>query len=187
MIALLAVAKKPHHRICLNLGFRSDLLWWATFLPSWNGRSMMSVGSQNQVVATLTSDASGTWGCGAFNSEGEWFQLEWPEEWRDIDITIKELLPIVIALALWGEVWTGRAVKCRCDNAAVVAIVNSGTSRCERAMHLLRSAFFFQAKYDIIALAEQILGWRTKVPMPCPVITITVFYHRIRKQDGGQK
>ena len=118
----------------------------------------MSVGSQNRGVATLTSDASGTWDCGAFNSEGEWFQLEWPEEWRDIDITIKELLPIVVALALWGEVWTGRAVKCRCDNAAVVAIVNSGTSRCERAMHLLRSAFFFQAKYDIIAWAEHIPG-----------------------------
>ena len=61
-------------------------------------------------------------------------------------LTSPSTTTIVVALALWGEVWTGRAVKCRCDNAAVVAIVNSGTSRCERAMHLLRSAFFFQGK-----------------------------------------
>ena len=60
----------------------------------------MSVCLQNRVVVTLTSDASGTWGCGAFNSEGEWFQLEWPDKWRDIDIIVKELLHIVVALAL---------------------------------------------------------------------------------------
>ena len=141
MIALLAVAKKPHHRICLNLGFRSDLLWWATFLPSWNGRSMMSVGLQNQVVATLTSDASGTWGCGARGSGSNWSGQRSGE-----------------SLTSPSRNYYLSAVKCRCDNAAVVAIVNSGTSRCERAMHLLRSAFFFQAKYDVIAWAEHIPG-----------------------------
>ena len=32
-----------HYMIRLNEGFRSDLRWWATFLPSWNGVGMMSV------------------------------------------------------------------------------------------------------------------------------------------------
>ena len=28
---------------------------------------------------TLTSDTSGSWGCGAFLSNGEWFQVQWPQ------------------------------------------------------------------------------------------------------------
>ena len=31
-----------HYMIRLNEGFRSDLRWWATFLPTWNGVGMMS-------------------------------------------------------------------------------------------------------------------------------------------------
>ena len=32
-------------------------------------------------AGVLTSDASGSWGCGAFTSAGEWFQLKLPETW----------------------------------------------------------------------------------------------------------
>ena len=45
-------------------------------------------------VATLTSDASGGWGGGAFTSSGEWFQLQWPECWSSVHITVKQLAPI---------------------------------------------------------------------------------------------
>ena len=44
MINLSTVAKELHHRIRLNLGFRSDLQWWATFLPSWIGVGIMRGG-----------------------------------------------------------------------------------------------------------------------------------------------
>jgi len=110
------------------------------------------------VAGTVTSDASGNWGCGAFTAGGEWFQLEWPDAWREVNITVKELLPVVLAMAIWGRKWKGKTVKCRCDNAAVVAIVNSGSSKDEKAMHLMRSAFFFLAQYDIRVWAEHIPG-----------------------------
>ena len=42
MITLSTSAKEMHHHIRLNRGFRSDLLWWACFLPEWNGTSLMS-------------------------------------------------------------------------------------------------------------------------------------------------
>ena len=58
-------------------------------------------------------------------------------------ITIKELLPIVLGVALWGKQWVGKTVRCRCDNAAAVAAVNSGSSKNERMMQLLWSVFFF--------------------------------------------
>ena len=111
MIALLSVARRPHHRIRLNVGLRSDLLWWRTFLPTWNGVGMMSgaVGSgSGPMVSHLTSDASGSWGCGAYTSSGQWLQLVWPAAWEDLHITIKELLPIILGVALWGQVMGGQ-------------------------------------------------------------------------------
>ncbi len=158
LIALLSVAKKPHHRIRLNMGFRSDVAWWATFLPAWNSTSTMRRVFKGGYVATVTSDASGNWGCGAFTSRGEWFQLPWPESWREVHITVIELLPVVMALAVWGYQWSGKSVRCQCDNAAVVAIINTGTSKNERAMHLMRSAFFFLARHDVRVWAEHIPG-----------------------------
>lgn len=157
MITLATKAKRLHHRIRLNAGFRSDLCWWATFLAHWNGTGMLpDVSGREEVI--VTSDASGSWGCGAFWSSGEWFQFQWPESWRGIHITSKELLPIVMASALWGKHWQGKAVKFRCDNAAVVAIVRSGTSKDELAAQLMRCLFLFMAKFDLCLRAVHLPG-----------------------------
>ena len=75
-------------------------------------------------------------GCGAFSSGGNWF-------------TIKELLPIVVACAVWGNSMKGKTVRIKCDNAAVVAILKSGTSKDGLAMHLLRSPFFYTAYHQV--------------------------------------
>ena len=56
-------------------------------------------------TVVLTSDASGSWGYGAYTSDGWWFQLRLPESWRDMHITVKELLLIVIGAAVWGSRW----------------------------------------------------------------------------------
>ncbi len=108
MITLSTVAKKLHHRIRLNRGFRSDLQWWSLFISRWNGISMMASVTRLPPAATITSDASGGWGCGAFSSSGAWFQFIWPALWTEIHITVKELLPIVIACAIWGISCAGR-------------------------------------------------------------------------------
>ena len=77
----------------------------------------------------LTSDASGKWGYGAFY-DTHWFQLQWQESLQHMHITIKELIPIVLAAAIWGREWTGLTVQARCDNAAVVAALNQDYSTC---------------------------------------------------------
>ena len=51
------------------------------------------------------------------------------------NITVNELFSIVIAAAIWGQTWGGKTVRAQCDNMAVVAIVNSGTSREPEVMH----------------------------------------------------
>ena len=152
MIDLSTVVKKLHHQIRLNRAFQSDLLWWDTFLEVWNGVSVFASLLQGPPAGVLTSDASGGWGCGAFTSKGEWFQLQWPESWASVHITVKELAPIVVACAIWGPGWRGKTVRCLCDNAAVVAILLSGTAKHPLVMHLMRCLSFFVAFYQLYIL-----------------------------------
>ena len=49
-------------------------------------------------------------------------------------------------------------MRCLCDNAAVVAIINSGRSKVERAMHLMRSLFFFLARWNVVLVCQHIAG-----------------------------
>jgi len=107
--------------------------------------------------ATLTSDASGSWGCGAFSGP-EWFQLKWAGPIATAHIAVKEMVPIVIAAALWGSKWKGKTVRALCDNSAVVAIINQGSSRDQDIMHLRRCLAFLEAKFEFHICASHIKG-----------------------------
>ena len=62
---------------------------------------------------------------------------------------MKELLPIVMGVAIWGWQWSGKVVKVQCDNAAVVHTLRTGSCKNDQAMHLLRSLFFWQARTQL--------------------------------------
>ena len=47
---------------------------------------------------------------------------------RRCTLPSKELAPIVVVCAIWGPGWRGKTVRYLCDNAAVVAILRSGTN-----------------------------------------------------------
>lgn len=107
--------------------------------------------------AILVSDASGSWGCGAFWVTC-WFQLQWPAAVSEHHITVKELILIVLATAVWGPEWSGLTVETRCDNGAVVEILNWGDSKVPEVMHLMRCLAFIIAKYQFYLFATHIKG-----------------------------
>ena len=96
-------------------------------------------------------------GGGAFSGT-QWFQLQWSASTEQHHITIKELIPIVIAVAIWGRSWSGKTVQAQCDKAAVVAIINSGNSKDREAMHLCRCLSFIMAKFNVNLFASHIRG-----------------------------
>ena len=106
---------------------------------------------------SVTSDASGSWGCGAY-AGSKWFMLQWVGPAAGYNITVKELIPIVIAAALWGREWQGKSVLVQCDNAAVVSIINHGSSKNPEAMHLMRCLVFIAAKWEFHLVATHIKG-----------------------------
>ena len=132
----------------LNTEFHADLQWWATFLDSWNGVSVISALCRRPIDARLVSDASGSWGCGAYFGN-KWFTLDWSScsSWAEVHISVQELLPIVISCAIWGSKMAGCHIRCLCDNAAVVVMINKHTSKNPAAMHLLRCLFFISAEH----------------------------------------
>ena len=60
------------------------------------------------------TDASGSWGCGAA-WESSWIQCQWNETWADEGIAVKELLPIVLAVAIWAHRWQHKYFMVHCD------------------------------------------------------------------------
>lgn len=148
--------RQPHHFTRLNKQCQADLAWWALFLADWNGVSFFPPGPPH---TTVISDASGSWGCGAFNScSGEWFQLQWPVSWQGTNIAIKEMVPIILATAVWGSQWSRHRVHFLSDNMAVVAALSSRSARDPHLAHLLRCLFFWEAHYSCDHSAGHIAG-----------------------------
>ena len=153
-----AKVKKLDFYTRLNHEFQSDLRWWDTFLYQWNGLSLLrwSTGQQRPDI-TIQTDASGSWGCGAFY-HGQWLQWQWSQEWTSIGIMAKELTPIILSCAVWGKLLWRQKVLFQCDNSSVVASIQKGSCKDSQVMHLLRILSFFTAYYDIELIAAHIPG-----------------------------
>ena len=176
LFSLLTQARKAHFFIRLNARARADILWWRIFLQHWNGSSFFPTSTPS---ITITSDASGSFGCGAFCSAHGWFQIQWPQTWQSAHITVKELVPVVVAAALWGPHWRGKHVLFRVDNMAVVGILQKRTSPDPHVMHLLRCFILYTAVYHFTYIMEHIAGnvntaadaiSRNNIPLFCSLI-----------------
>uniref|UniRef100_A0A1X7TIW2 RNase H type-1 domain-containing protein n=1 Tax=Amphimedon queenslandica TaxID=400682 RepID=A0A1X7TIW2_AMPQE len=148
----------PHQRTRLDVSCKADISWWSLFVADWNGVSILPPAHPTIMVA---SDASGSWGCGAFSQpQGEWFQLTWPSSWKEVNIAAKEMLLIVIASAVWGQHWSGQRVKFLSDNMAVVAALSARSARHPIMSHLIKCLFFWEARYNFEYSAEHLAGKR---------------------------
>ena len=97
------------------------------------------------------------WGCGAC-WEDRWVKGSWDGMWKETNIATKELLPILLAVAMWGVFWQGNQVRVQCDNMAVVHIIAANSSKDATIMHLLRGLHFVSAYYNINLRAVHIPG-----------------------------
>ena len=72
--------------------------------------------------------------------------------------TAANCIPIVVAVALWGQGWTRQRILCYCDNQSAVVIIRSHYSRHPLMASLLRCLFFFEPKYNCTLTATHIPG-----------------------------
>ncbi len=126
-------------------------------MERWNGVSLLVAHIAQPPAVTVFTDASGRWGCGATDGTN-WLQCAWEESWAEINITTKELAPIILAVGTWGSRWRNTHILFRSDNMAVVYILRAKTSKDANVMHLLRCLHFLCAMFDIRISATHIPG-----------------------------
>ena len=156
LFSRLSCASRPHHFVRLDVEAKTDLKWWHCLLYHWNRRSFFPP----QVPSVhIFSDASGSFGSGAISSElDSWFQIQWPSSWADIDISAKELVPIVISAGLWGP-WLVRKHICfHADNEGVVKVLQKQHAKSPLLTHLLRCLYFYTSYFNFHYSAEHIAG-----------------------------
>ena len=159
MHELLKRGKNGSDYVRLNKEFRADVEWWHLFLSDWNGVSMLRKVQMESPDAEFWSDASGSWGCGAFWSS-QWLQMQWipGSVLSTASIATKEFFPILLAGIMWGEAWHGCTIRCNCDNEAVVHIINGRYARDPLLAHMLRCLFFICAHHQWSLVARHTPG-----------------------------
>ena len=154
----MGVSRKAHY-IRLNRAARQDLQAWSTFLHDFNGRVLCLPNTWTSSSSLkLFSDASGNAFAAFFCSQ--WFQGSFPSEWKNVNIAIKELLPIVLAVRYWFKELANQRILFFCDNEAIVAVINKQSSKEPTIMSLIRTLVMSALTNNIHFVAKHIPGKR---------------------------
>lgn len=117
-----AGAAVPHHQICITKGMRV----WLEFLSSYNGVSVWQQPLELKGGMEIHLDAVGASGFGVYFN-GHWCSSKWPECWAGMglerDLRFLELVPILVAMAIWEPEFRNRWVVFWCNNQVVVRVV----------------------------------------------------------------
>ena len=158
LIDLTKGVKFPHHFIGLNKSSKADLGLWQSFLDDFNGRSFfLNDAWHDSLSLNLYTDAAGSLGYGGiFGSE--WFFGVWPDDWKQLNITILEFYPIVLSVLLFGDKMRNQRITFFTDNAASVDIINKATSRDATVMVFVRRLVLACLNFNILFRARHVPG-----------------------------
>ena len=80
-------------------------------------------------------------------------QYIWPNSWVNThilrDMTVLELIHVVLGLLIWGSELQNKKLIFRIDNSALLATLNKRTSKSKSVMKLVRPLVFFTMRYNI--------------------------------------
>jgi hypothetical protein len=149
--------KKPFHHRNLNKEARADLQAWSLFLDHFNGRALFHSGvAHTSASLHLYTDASNA-GFGAVFGR-KWFYGTFSDDWLAFHISVREFLPIVVAVEMWGPSIANTSVTFHSDNSAVVYTINKHSSKNQNLMKLMRRLMVASLRYNIHFHAEHIPG-----------------------------
>lgn len=110
----------------------------------------------------LYSDASKAAMAAVFGSA--WIQVEFPKSWEGVNIATKEFLPILLAVKVWAPVLRSKKILFFTDNAAVVSVINSQTTRDKHLMSFVRSLVLTTLECNILFKCKHIPGFCNIIP-----------------------
>ena len=151
---------KPYFYIRLNQELKKDLQLWFHFFQFHNGitfyRHQLFLSPE---VIHVYSDAAKSLGYAAI-LDSHWFYAAWPSAWwSEQNIVLLELVPIVLALEVWGHLLRDKVVVFHTDNLALVSVINNQKSKEPLVMLLVRSFVFNQLLHNVSLKAVHVPGY----------------------------
>ena len=153
----IGILKLASHKTVISPEMRKDLLWWSTFLETFNGRS--AVLDQQPLFSVFTDAcddvAGGSFGC-------DWFYFNWKQDLPEaatLHINEKEVLAVVLAAQRWAKFWVNKRIILHSDNMVTVASINKGTSRNKMIMRCIRRLFWLSATYNFHLTCRHLRGY----------------------------
>ena len=86
------------------------------------------------------------------------YSLSFPKGFRNFNIVHLEILNIVVALKVWGSVWKDHILEVKCDNMAVVEVLNTGRARDLMLASSARNIWLLTSMYNIELVVTHIPG-----------------------------
>ena len=150
--------------VSISSDLHKDIVWWRTFIRTYNGVSMMMIEDWSNPDDVLATDAclegGGAW------CEGEYWHKEFPTFIRQqgLHINALELLVIVVSIKVWKHKLRGRRLVINCDNSASVEVLNKGKSRDPFLQACLREIEFVAGQGEYEIRAKHIPGVDNRLP-----------------------
>ena len=107
--------------ILLDQNFHRDLNWFIKFLPYFNGVVFFNHALFRMIIE-LNACLEGL---GAI-CQNQVYSIKIPKNFENYGIVHLEMLNILVALRVWCHQWATHRILLKCDNQAVVSVLNSG-------------------------------------------------------------
>ena len=113
----------------VTLEMRHDLAWWQTFLPLYNGVSVIKPADWSFADFRFTTDACLTRGGATFLDKCLTFPF--PDFFLHAasHISALELFTVIVAVKFWPTALQHQRFLVSCDSEAAVTVINSGSTK----------------------------------------------------------
>lgn len=162
---------KQYHHLKVDGELRSDCLMWWQFLQNQTAVNRPFVDFKTKLDSheiPFSTDASAAahrgFGGVIFN---HFFFEKWPVNFirsAKPSIALLELYAVAVAIELFTPLLPNRRVTIKCDNQAVVNMINKSTSSCKRCMWLIRKITLTSMKFNTRYFCEYITSKNNFLP-----------------------
>ena len=142
----------------VTLEMRHDLAWWQTFLPLYNGVSVIKPADWSFANFRFTTDACLTRGGATCHDKCLTFPFLDFVLHAASRICALELFTVIVAVKFWATGLQHRRFLISCDNEVVVTVINSGSTKDPFMQWCLGQLWFTSALHDVDLRVRLILG-----------------------------
>ena len=141
---------------------RRDIAWWARFVETYNGISMIWMHKEPNTDQVIATDACPTGYGGTMGNQD--FRGRFAPDLQGKNIAVLEMRTVLGAIRLWAEQVEGKYFWIHVDNEAVAQVLNSGKGRDSDLQNALREIAYITARHQFMLKARHIAGVDNRVP-----------------------